>query len=111
MEKLIYCNDLCLPAMVARTNKSKKWDLFVISEVRGIGYPKFDKKLFDFDFNEVVPLDSFNGKSYVCLNRNKRWGLLEVKDNQQAHSEWSIVVDFLYDDINSMLSEMKIDSN
>ena len=111
MEKLIYCNDGCLAAMIARTNKSKKWDLFGISEVRGMGNADYEKKLFDFEFKEVVPLNSFEGKSYVCLNKNKKWGLMEVRESQTVHCEWSIVADFIYDDIDILLLEMKIDRN
>lgn len=109
MEKVIYCNDGCLAAMVARTNKSKKWNLFGISEMRGMGNVDYDKKLFDFDFLEVVALNSFNGLSYVCLNKDNKWGLLEVKDSLTAHSEWSIVADFIFDDMDSLLREMKIE--
>lgn len=111
MEKLIYCHDGCLAAMIASKNKSKKWDIFGISEVRGMGYADYDKKIFDFDFIEVIPLNSFDGKSYVCLNKNNKWGLLEVRESQTVHCDWSVVTDFIYDDIDSMLLEMKIDRN
>lgn len=111
MEKVIYCNDGSLAAMIARTNKSKKWDLFGISEIRGMGNADYNKKLFDFDFIEVVPLNSFSGKSYVCLNKNNKWGLLEVKNSETPHCEWNIIADFIYNDIDSLLKEMKIDSN
>ena len=109
MEKVIYCNDGSLAAMIAITNKSKKWDLFGISEIRGMGNADYNKKLFDFDFIEVVPLNSFSGKSYVCLNNDHKWGLLEVKDSETAHCEWGILADFIYNDVDSMMTEMKID--
>jgi len=109
MEKVIYCNDGSLAAMIARTNKSKKWDLFGISEIRGMGDADYNKKLFNFDFIEVVPLNSFSGKSYVCLNKNKIWGLLEVNNSETPHCEWNIIADFIYQDIDYMLNEMKID--
>jgi hypothetical protein len=109
MEKIIYCNDGSLAAMIARTNKSKKWDLFGISEIHGMGNADYNKKLFDFDFIEVVPLNSFSGKSYVCLNKDNKWGLLEVKDSETPHCEWNIIADFIYDDVDSIITEMKID--
>lgn len=111
MEKLIYCNDGCLAAIIAKVNKSGKWDLFGISEVRGMGNADYNKKLFDFNFIEVVPLNSYNGKSYVCLNKDNKWGLLEVKDSETTHCDWRLVSDFIYNDMDSMLKEMKIDRN
>ena len=104
MEKLIYCNDSCLVALIARTNESHKWDIFGISKVRGLGSMIYDKKIFDFDFMEVVPLDCSKGKAYVCLNKNNKWGLLEVRDNDTAISDWSLVVDFRYNDIDSLMA-------
>ncbi len=109
MEKLIYCNDGCLAAMVAIINKSKKWNLFGVSEIYGMGNADYKKKLFDFDFIEIVPLNSYDGKSYVCLNKDNKWGLLEVKDSETAHCEWNLIADFNYDSMDSLLKEMKID--
>jgi hypothetical protein len=111
MEKVIYCNDGSLAAMIARTNKSKKWDLFGISEIPGMGNADYNKKLFDIDFIEVITLNSFSGISYVCLNKSNKWGLLEVKDSETVHYEWNIFADFIYDDVDYMLNEMKIDRN
>lgn len=111
MIKLIYCNDGSLAAMIAKKNKSGKWDLFGISEIYGMGKADYNKRLFEFDFVEIIPLNSFSGKSYVCLNRNQKWGLIEVKDSQIGHSEWTIIADFIYDDYNSLLTETKIHKN
>ncbi len=104
MEKLIYCNDSCLVALIARTNKSNKWDLFGISNVRGFGSRVYDKKIFDFDFMEVVPLECSGGKAYVCLNKDNKWGLLEVRDNDSAISDWRMVIDFRYDDMDVLMN-------
>jgi len=104
MEKLIYCNDSCLVAIIARTNKSNKWDIFGISKVRGLGSMVYDKKIFDFDFIDVVPLNCTKGKAYVCLNKNKKWGLMEVSDNKTAVCDWSIVVDFIYEDMDALMA-------
>jgi hypothetical protein len=111
MEKLIYCNDGCLAAMVARTNRSKRWDLFSVSVIHGMGNAEYNNKIFDFDFIEIVTLNSFSGKSHVGLNKDNKWGLLEVKDSETAHCEWNLIADFKYDDINFMLKEMNISKN
>ena len=108
-EKLIYCHDGCLHAMTAVKNKSKRWDLFGISEVMGMGNAKYKKKLFDFDFTEVEPMNSHDGISYVCLKKAEKWGLLEVKNNETANTEWKLIADFVYDEMEVMLSEMKIE--
>lgn len=108
MEKLIFCEDWSLSAMVALPNKSDKWDLFAISEIRGMGNADYNKKLFDFDFIEIVPLNSFKGLSYVCLNKDNKWGLLELKGIGTVKCEWKLIADFVYYDMDSMLKERKI---
>lgn len=111
MEKLIFCEDWSLSAMIALPNKSNKWDLFAISEIRGMGNADYNKKLFDFDFIEIVPLNSFNGLSYVCLNKDNKWGLLELKGIGTVKCEWKLIADFVYDNMDSMLKERKIDKS
>jgi len=58
MVKNIYCNDGCLAAMVAISNRPNNWDLFCISKIHGMGKADYNKKVFDFDFIEVIPLNS-----------------------------------------------------
>ncbi len=108
MQKLIHCIDASITAMIALPNESNKWNVFAISKVRGMGNADYDKKVFDFDFLEVVPLNSTNGLSYVCLNKDNKWGLLELKDNDTLQSEWKLIADFVYDDMDVMLKKWKI---
>jgi hypothetical protein len=108
MQKLIHCIDASITAMIALPNKSNKWDVFAISKVHGMGNADYDKKVFDFDFIEVVPLNSFNGLSYVCLNKDNKWGLLELKDNDTIQCKSKLIADFIYDNMDSMLKERKI---
>ena len=108
MQKLIHCIDANITAMIALPNKSNKWDILAISEIHGMGSADYEKKVFDFDFIEVVPLNTSNGLSYVCLNKDNKWGLLELKDNDTIRCEWKLVAGFVYDDMNSMLKEWKI---
>jgi len=108
MQKLIHCIDASITAMIALPNQSNKWDVFAISKVHGMGSADYDKKVFDFDFLEVVPLNSSKGLSYVCLNKDNKWGLLELKDNDTLQCEWKLIADFVYDDMDVMLKERKI---
>ena len=108
MQKLIFCIDASITAMIALSNKSNKWDIFAISKVHGMGKADYNKKVFDFDFIEVVPLNTSSGLSYVCLNKDNKWGLLELKYNDTIQCEWKLIADFIYDDMDSMLQEQKI---
>ena len=108
-EKLIFCHDGSLAAMIAVKNKSKRWDLLGISEVMGMGNAEYKKKLFDFDFTEVEPMNSHEGISYVCLKKDDKWGLLEVKSSETANAEWKLIADFVYVEMEVMLSEVKIE--
>ena len=108
MQKLIHCIDASITAMIALPNKSNKWDIFAISEIHGMGNADYNKKVFDFDFIEVVPLNTSSGLSYVCLNKDNKWGLLELKFNDTIQCEWKLITDFSYDDMDSMLQGRKI---
>ena len=107
-EKLIFCEDWSMSAMIALPNKSNKWDLFAISEIHGMGNADYKNKLFDFDFIEIVPLNSSIGLSYVCLNNDNKWGLLELNGVGKVQCEWKLITDFSYDDMDVMLKERKI---
>lgn len=111
MQKLIHCIDASITAMIALPNKSNKWDIFAISEIHGMGKADYNKKVFDFDFIEVVPLNTSSGLSYVCLNKDNKWGLLELKDNDTIQCEWKLIADFVYDDMDSLLQGRKIDKS
>ena len=80
----------------------------VISEIFGLGSAEYKKRLFDFDFSDIIVLQSYKGISYVCLCKNSKWGLLELKYNNTIECEWRLVSDFDYDDVEKMLSDMKI---
>ena len=107
-EKLIYCQDWSITPMIAKRNKQKRWDIYGMSEVVGMGNAEYNKKLFDFNFTELIPINSHNGISYVCLKKDDKWGLLELKGNETVECEWKIIVDFTYDDMDKMLAELKI---
>ncbi len=110
-EKLIFCEDWSVSAMIALPNNSNKWDLFAISKVNGMGNADYEKKLFDFDFIEIVPLNSTTGLSYVCLNKDNKWGLLELNGVGNVQCEWKLIADFVYDDMDVMLKKWKINKN
>jgi len=110
-EKLIFCEDWSMSAMIALLNNSNKWDLFAISKVNGMGNADYEKKLFDFDFIEIVPLNSSTGLSYVCLNKDNKWGLLELNGVGNVQCEWKLIADFVYDEMDVMLKERKINKN
>ena len=108
MQKLIHCIDASITAMIALPNNSNKWDVFAISKIHGMGSADYNKKVFGFDFIDVVPLNSTLGKSYVCLNKDNKWGLLELNDNDTIQCKWELIADFIYDDMDSMLQGRKI---
>jgi len=108
MEELIYCHDGSLTPIIAKTNSSGNWELYGISEVYGMGSAEYKRKLFDYDFSDIKILNSLDGLSFVCLYKNGKWGMLELKDNATAECEWKITSDFQHDDIDLMLSDLKI---
>ncbi len=108
MEKLISCHDGCLVPMIAKQYKNGTWEIFGISEVFGMGAGDYKKRLFDFLFSDLIILNSMRGKSYVCLKKDTKWGLLELNDNKTIECDWKIISDFFYTTYEEMLSDYKI---
>lgn len=107
MEKHIYCHDGSLAPMIAKYNNGS-WDILGISEVFGMGSADYKTKLFDFVISDLILLNSFNGTSYVCLKKDQKWGLLEIKDNKTNECDWKIISDFTYSAAEKMLSDFNI---
>lgn len=110
MEKRIYCQDSSLAAMIAKHNKNGTWDIFRISQVFGMGSADYNIKLFDFELSDLVILNSFNGIAYVCVKKDQKWGLLEIKANGTIECEWKMLSEFTYPSVDKMLSEFNINS-
>lgn len=110
MEKRIYCQDSSLAAMIAKQNKNGAWDIFRISKVLGMGSADYNIKLFDFEFSDLIILNSFNGRGYVCVKKDQNWGLLEIKANGTIECEWKMITEFTYTSVDKMLSEFNINS-
>jgi hypothetical protein len=108
MRKLIHCHDGCLVPMIATQNGNGTWEIFGISEVFGMGSGDYKKRLFDFPISDLLILNSMNGKAYVCLKKDKKWGLLELNDNKTIECEWRIISDFSYNTSEELLLDFKI---
>jgi hypothetical protein len=108
MEKNIHCHDGSLAPMIAKHNANGSWDIFGISEVFGMGSADYKTKLFDFVISDLMILNSTNGTSYVCLKKEQKWGLLEIKDNETNECNWKIISEFTYPTAEKMLSDFKI---
>ena len=108
MQKLIYCNDGSLAPMIAERIADGTWEIFGISEVFGMGSGDYKTKLFDFVISDLIILNSMEGTSYVCLKKDQKWGLLEVKDNNTIECVWKLMSEFSYSTPKEMLSDFKI---
>lgn len=108
MEKMIHCHDGSLAAMIAKQNEKSTWDIFGISEVFGMGSADYNTKLFDFEISDLVILNSISGISYVCIKKDQKWGLLEIKENETVECDWKMISDFNYPTADKMLSDFKI---
>jgi len=108
MVRNIHCHDGSLAPMIAKQNEKGTWDIFGISEVFGMGAADYKTKLFDFEITDLILLNSYNGKAYVCIKKDQKWGLLEIKDNQTNECDWKIISEFTYPTAEKMLSDFKI---
>lgn len=107
-EKLISCHDGCLTPMIAIMNDKQKWEIFGVSEVFGMGRADYKKKLFEYDFDDIVILNSMYGVSYLCLLKINKWCLIEIKDNSTIECEWKILSYYCEEDLDLLLNQYGI---
>ncbi len=105
---LCYCHDGCLAPVIAVKNNNNKWDLYGISVVYGMGDAKWKNKLFENDFDQVIPLNSFSGLSYIIVCNNNKWGLIQIKDNEKVECEITMLDDMTYDNKDKLLKDRNI---
>jgi len=86
-EILLHCSDGVLATAIAKQS-NKKWTIFGISKVHGFGNAEFNKILFDTTFDEIIPVNSMSGVSYVAVKKNGLWGLIRFRLNPEfAHNK------------------------
>jgi len=108
MEKRIHCHDGSLAPIIAKQNEKGTWNIFRISEVLGMGSADYSTKLFDFEITDLILLNSYNGKAYVCIKKDQKWGLLEIKNNETIECEWKMISNYIYPSLEKMLFDFKI---
>lgn len=109
MRESIYCHDGCLCTMVAKKNRNGTWGIYGPSVVYGMGDAEYEKKLFDFEFEDLLLMNSFRGIAYVCIKKAEKWGLIEIKDNKTVECEWKLISDFSFDSTEEMLIHFNVD--
>lgn len=107
-KKACHCHDGSLVPIWAIRNNCKKWELYGISVVHGQGDADHNNKIIPDEFDEVIALNSFSGKSYIVLRKDTKWGLIELKDNSTAQCEWKIISNFVHESYNDLLTDMQI---
>lgn len=101
------CDDGCLsPVIAVKTNN--KWQLYGISKVFGMGFAEWEKKLFEVDYDQVIPLNSFSGLSYILVCKNNKYGLIQIKANNKAECEVTMIENMTYDNIDKLLQDKNI---
>jgi len=85
-----YCNDGALVAVLVVKNHNNKFDLYGCSEIFGYGSALYEKKLFEFDFDEIIPYNSMDNISYVAVRKNNLWGLIEIKTSFKELCEYDL---------------------
>lgn len=110
-KKTCFCHDGSIFPLLAVRQNNWKWVLFGTSEIHGMGDAEYKKRIIDDEFEEIVPLNSFMGRSYVAIQKNDKWGLLEINDNGTPECEWKMVCDFKYRNLDDLLETYKIETS
>ena len=75
-----------------------------------MGSANYETILFDFVISDLIILNSTDGLSYVCVKKDQKWGLLEIKANDTIECECKIISEFTYPSVEKMLSDFNINS-
>lgn len=68
--------------VIAKEQSFKKWQLYGLSEVMGMGVGEWSKPLLPEPCDEVVALNRMDGHtSYVAFRQDAFWSLLKIEDN------------------------------
>ncbi len=103
-----HCHDGCIPPVIAVKNNNNKWELYGISKVYGMGNAEWEKKLYNDEFDEVIPLNSFSGLSYIIICKNNKYGLIQIKDNKEIECEITMLEGMTYDNKDELLQDKNI---
>ncbi len=108
-EKLFSCHDGCQAPIIGIRNKNKKWELFTISQVIGMGVAKYETKVTDLLYDDLVEMNSTLGLSYIGTCLNHKWGLIQIKNNHTPQCEWKVLSENKYDSLEALLEDLKIE--
>lgn len=108
-ERYCFCHDGSVIPMIGRRESDGKWYLY-ICDIIGMGSAEYKKKAIPGSFDDLVPMNSFSGKSYVCLQRKGKWGLIELRNSQSEYFEWSKLETFRHQSKEAMLESRSIDA-
>ena len=87
-----HCNDGCMAPVIAKEQSSKRWQLFGLSEVMGMGVGDWSMPLLPEPCDEVVALNRMDGHtSYVAFRQDALWSLLKIDDNGKLECEISLI--------------------
>lgn len=82
-----HCTDASIVPVIATRKPGQKWQLFGISEVQGMGNASHEKNLFGEEYDEIVPLNSMKGLSYILFRQGEKWGVIQIRDNRKIECE------------------------
>ena len=93
-----YCsfNDRCMASMLIVKTKNDKFALYANSEVLSMGVGKWENKILNQDFDEIIPYNSLTGVSHVAIRLGNKWGLIEIIDNNTVAGIWKLIAKIEY---------------
>jgi hypothetical protein len=110
-ENQCHCTDRSLANMVIEQKSNGKYELFTVSEVRGMGNAEYNKKVLNEEFDDIVPFNSISGISHVALLTNKVWRIIQITDDGTIEGKWRWLNDIQVDTFEEVKAILKTDTS
>jgi hypothetical protein len=111
-ELLLYFDDKCLAAGIARLNERNKWELYAPT-VEGMGRAQYNRPIQlknnpenHCEYDDLIPYCTYSGVSYVGDKTGDLWGLIRLSAHEDPKTpeehvggEWELIVPIEYPNI------------
>lgn len=106
----ISCHDGSISPILVYKTALYTLDLYAVSDVHGMGDAEYETYMFGHSFSEIVVLAGQRGLSYLCLKKEGKWALAELRDDMTPQCALTFLSGYEFDNEDDLLHHFSIDS-